>query len=326
MSQDLNKTMNGTQPSSCYWNPTAEKIGLTFAYCLIVLVSLAGNTVIGIIVYKTKTIRKPINVLIVNMAMSDLLLPIFWIPREIQQPYINSWVIGGRLGQALCKLVPFLTDLSTAVSIQSLVLIAVDRFGAVVYPLRPPLISSKLCPFFILATWIVAGAVFSPDLIALKLVEHPGGFVCSMKWNDVFGESSSLQNYFVAIFVVLLYTPLVLITLLYVIIYVKLKSQKIPGTGSINAERQRLRRERNVLKMAVAVVSGFAVCWLPFSIITLVSYFRWDQTTKSSCVVQHPLTTVVATMARANCAINPCICFISSENFRKGLKNFLRCS
>ena len=56
MSQDLNKTMDGTQPSSCYWNLTAaEKIGKTIAYYLIVLVSLAGNTVIGIIVYKTDT-------------------------------------------------------------------------------------------------------------------------------------------------------------------------------------------------------------------------------------------------------------------------------
>ena len=90
--------MNGTQPSSCYWNPTAAKIGLTFAYCLIFLVSLAGNTVIGIIVYKTKTMRKPINFLIVNMAMSNLLFPIFLIPWDIQGLYINSWLIGGPLG------------------------------------------------------------------------------------------------------------------------------------------------------------------------------------------------------------------------------------
>ena len=72
--------MNGTQPLSCSSNLTAEKIGKTFAYCLIFLVSLAGNTVIGIIVYKTKTMRKPINFLVVNMATSDLLLPIFFVP------------------------------------------------------------------------------------------------------------------------------------------------------------------------------------------------------------------------------------------------------
>ena len=175
MSQDLNKTMNGTQPLSCYWNPTAEKIGTIIAYCLIVLISLAGNTVIGVIVYKTKTMRKPINFLIVNMAMSDLLIPIFLIPLDIQWLYTSSFLIGGPLGQGLCKLVTFLPGVSVAVSIQSLVLIAVDRFGAVVFPLRSPLISSKLCRFFILATWIIALAVQFPYLFTFKLAEYPGG-------------------------------------------------------------------------------------------------------------------------------------------------------
>ena len=168
MSENVNSTMNVTEPSSCLSNPTAGKIGKTFAYCLIFLVSLAGNTVIGIIVYKTKTMRKPINFLIVNMAISDLLLPIFVIPLEIQMFYTDSWLIGGPLGQALCKLVYFLTDVSSSVSIQSLVLIAVDRFGAVVFPLRSPLISSKLCPSLILATWIIAMAVPSPNLLNIQ--------------------------------------------------------------------------------------------------------------------------------------------------------------
>ena len=81
------------------------------AYGLILLVSLAGNTVIGIIVYNTKTMRKPINFFIVKMAMSDLLIPILTMLH---------------LGRALCKLVVFFTDTSALVSIQSLVLIAVD--------------------------------------------------------------------------------------------------------------------------------------------------------------------------------------------------------
>ena len=105
MLEKVNTTMNGTLPSSCDWNPTAEKIGKTFAYCLIFLVSQAGNIVIAIIVYKTKTMRKPINFLIVNMAISDLLLPIFLFPHLIQKLYMDSWLITGPLGQALCKLV-----------------------------------------------------------------------------------------------------------------------------------------------------------------------------------------------------------------------------
>ena len=266
MSQDLNNTMNGTQPLSCYWNPTAKNIGTTFALCLIFLVALAGNTVIGIIVYKTKTMSKPINFLIVNMAMSDLLVPIFWIPVDIQLLYINSWLIGGPLGRALCKLVEVFPRVSFAVSIQSLVLIAVDRFRAVVFPLRSPVISSKLCPFFILATWIIAMAVFSPYLFAYKLVEYPGGLVCGLRWKEVFGESSSFEHYALSIWMIFILIPLVLIAILYIIIYIKLKSQKTPGEQSANAGQQRQQRERNVLKMAIAIVLGFAVSWLPFCI------------------------------------------------------------
>ncbi|XP_078377699.1 QRFP-like peptide receptor [Oculina patagonica] len=259
MSTMLNATMHGTQPSSCY-NPSAARIGTIFAYCLIFVVSLAGNIFIGIIVYKTKTMRRPINFLIVNMAMSDLFYPIFLIPKKLTELYVDSWLISGPLGQALCKLIFFLPEVSVAVSIQSLVLIAVDRFGAVVFPLRPPVINSKLCRFLILATWIVAMAIFSPYLFAAKLAKDPGGLTCALQWNEVFGESSSYKNYILAMLVVLVYNPLVLIAMLYIIIYSKLKSQTIPGEQSANAGQQRVKRKRNVLKMAIAIVVGFAVC------------------------------------------------------------------
>ena len=321
MSQDLNKTMNGTQQSSCYWNPTAKKIGLTFAYCLIFLVSLAGNTVIGIIVYKTKTMRKPINFIIGNMAISDLLFPIFLIPRDIQRLYIKSWLIGGPLGQALCKLNVFLPLVSIAVSIQSLVLIAVDRFGAVVFPLRSPLISSKLCPFFILATWIIAMAVYSPYLFPVKLFEYPGGSLCALSLTDVFGDFSSHNIYFGAILIVIYFIPLVLIIILYITIYIKLKSHKIPGEQSANARQQRQQREGNVLMMAIAIVLGFAVCWLPYCINWLFLFFSSNML--SSCGFQY-FNFFAYIMNRMNCAMNPCICLIFSRNYRMGLKTLFR--
>ena len=322
MSENFNTTINETQPSSCSSNPTAEKIGKTIAYCLLFIVSLAGNTVIGIIVYKTKTMRKPINFFIVNMAMSDLLFPIVVIPSVIQMLYTGSWMTGGLLGQVSCKLVPFLPDVSSAVSVQSLVLIAVDRFGAVVFPLRSPLISSKLCPFFILATWIVGIAVNSPELFVNKLVEYPEGRLCEENWNEVFGESSSPESYYVFYVVVFMFIPLVLIAILYIIIYFKLKSQKIPGEQSANALQQRQQRERNVLKMAIAIVLGFAVCWLPLAISWCIILFahtiQWP-----NCGLRY-VAFVVKFMGLANSAINPCICLILSRNYRNELRALFR--
>ena len=127
--------------------------------------------------------------------MSDLLFPNLVIPSLVLLLYTDFWLIGGSLGLAFCKLKAFVPDVSTAVSIQSLVLIAVDRFGAVVFPLRSPLISSKLCPFFILATWIVALAVNSTEFFVLKLFEYPGELVSEWHWNEVFWVSSSPENY-----------------------------------------------------------------------------------------------------------------------------------
>ena len=235
---------------------------------------------------------------------------------------IDSWLIGGPLGQALCKLVVFVTDLSAAVSIQNLVLIAVDRFGAVILPLRSPLISSRLCPFFILATWIVAIAVNSPELFALKLVEYLGKLVCKRYWNEVFGESSSFENYLLSYKVVFNFIPLVLIAIFYIAIYLKLKSQRIPGEQSSNAGQQRQQRERNVLKMVIAIVLGFAVCWLPSAIFSFILVLT-DIVIWPNCGVPYYLH-VFYFMAIANSAVNPCICFIFSRKYRRELKALLK--
>ena len=171
--ENMNTTVSGSGCSSPF-NPAAAKIGKTFACCLILVVSLLGNSFIGIIVYKTHTLRKPMNFFIVNMAMSDLVYSIFLFLREFINLHSDSLTTNGPLSQALCKVNFFLALVCVTASTQSLILIAVDRFGAVVFPLRFPLISSKLCPFFILATWIIAMAVPTPYLLtSAKIVQNP---------------------------------------------------------------------------------------------------------------------------------------------------------
>ena len=316
----MNTTVNG---SSCYslLYHTADKNGRIIAYCLILVVSLVGNSFIGIIVYKTPTLRKPINFFIANMAMCDLLYPVFLLPLRIRELYADSWLIGGPLGRALCKLVPVCGDVSSLVSIQSLVLIAVDRFVAVVFPLRSPLISQKLCPFFIFATWFVAVAVHSPYFFVFELVEYPGNIRCEQKWTETFGESSSYANYFLAVLIVFFCIPIVLLIIIYSTILINLKSQVHPGETTANAEEQRLRRNRSVLKMAVAIVLGFVFCWVPFIVIILHIVFA---SPPIPCGTKR-FFVFARLMAEANCAINPLICLIFSSNFRQGFKRILNC-
>ena len=315
----MNTTANGSSFRGCFSLINSEVLKLT-ALSLILVVSLVGNSLIVLIVYKTSALRKPVNILIANMAMSDLLFPIFFFPVRLADLDVGSWLIGGTLGQVLCKIHHFLADVSTLISVQSLVLITVDRFVAVVVPLRSPLITRKLCPFFIVATWIVAAAVHSSYLVAYKLVKHPERQICKGLWGEV-----TFANFSLAVFVVFLYIPFVLVVILYSIILIKLKMQAHPGEQSANAEEQRNRRNKNVLKMATAIMVVFFICWIPFSSnFIIVSFSAPDSLIFTSCSFYLYLN-VTLFMAYANCAINPIICLILSSNYRQALKRLVSC-
>ena len=322
-SVSMNTTATGSSSWSCFSliNHEAGKIGATVAYSFILVVSLVGNFLIVLIVYKTPTLRKPINMLIANMAMSDLLYPIFTFPVLVVKVHFGSWLISGFLGQALCKIQIFLAVVSLLVSIQSLVLITVDRFVAVVVPLRSPLITSKKRPLFIVATWTVAMAVQLLYFVAVKHVHYPEGIMCESQKAETF-EEHTYANYLVVGAIVLFYTPFVLLVILYSIIMIKLKKQDHPGEQSANAEKQRTRRNRKVLKMAIAIVVVFFICWIPFFSNLLIMYFSSDSSIWSYCSFK-VYYFVTYLMCRGNCAVNPIVCLTFSSKYRNGLKRLV---
>lgn len=158
--------------------------------------------------------------------------------------------------------------------------------------------------------------VVLPYLFAIKLVEYQGELVCMIQWKETFA------NYFLAIYVVFLYIPVALLTVLYSIILINLKSQKIPGERTVSVEEQRTKRNRHVRKMALAIVLGFVVCWAPWSIVNLLILFACDRRLPCGIIIFWSITDFRADL---NCAINPCICFIFSGNYRQGLKRVQAC-
>ena len=192
------------------------------------------------------------------------------------------------------------------------------------FPLRSPLIRSKLCPFFILATWIVAVAVNLPSLFASELVESPEGTRCVLEWEKVFGESSSFASFGLPYYILFIYIPVLLLVILYSIIVIKLKTQEHPGEQSANSQQQRDRRNRSVLQMSIAIVTVFVLCWLPNVTNHLIIRYQ-DTLTHLSCSFWLYFD-VTNYMVDAYCAINPVICFMFSSNYRKALKRLIKCS
>ena len=162
-------------------------------------------------------------------------------------------------------------------------------------------------------------SVHSPYLAVSKLVEYPGGMRCTSQWRETFGANAN-RNFVLVAAIVFFYTLFVLLAILYSVILIKLKRQAHPGEASANAEEQRTRRIRNVLKMAIAINVVFFICWIPlFSKGMIIIFSAPESSIWSSCSF-YLYDRITLSMALANCAINPIICLIFSSSYRQALK------
>ena len=100
--------------------------------------------------------------------------------------------------------------------------------------LRSPLISSKLCLFFILGTWMFSITMILLSFFMVEPVKLPEKRECWLMWSEVSGHSL-LRNYFLTLSVVFISVPFTLFIILYFVIFLKLKSQKAPGEQTVNA-------------------------------------------------------------------------------------------
>lgn len=313
-----NDTMNNvSNPCGFPTDPSTEKAWKTFAYCVIGFGSLLGNSLVIFIIFKNRGMRSTINYFIVNMAASDILFTVFVIPRLVSElhsaPY--RWFVGGVLGSFLCKFDFFIQDVSTAVSILSLVAIAVDRFYGVVFPMKASLMSGGTFRRVILAaTWFVGALLHSPYFYAYKLYDDA---LCMYNWSPFLDHDKTSTIYVLILSITFFFFPATILTIVYSIIIITLKRQKFPGNQSLKDKKRVAKRNRSVLRMVVAVVVVFICCWLPFNVSIYIALFQWGSNVP--CYVSS-LFFWVTLIAYSNGCISPCLYFIFNENFRQGFR------
>ena len=132
----------------------------------------------------------------------------------------------------------------------------------------------------------------------------------------------ALDIYRLAISTIFIFIPTVQLVALYSIIMIKLKKQVHPGEQSANAEEQSTRRNRNVLKMAIAIVLFFFFAGPPSYVINeLISLCLL---TGITCSCSSDIYTYFSSIfISACCVINPITCSFFSSNHRRALKGFL---
>ena len=123
---------NSTDESCIFADSKTETVLMVLGYFTILLVSLVGNALVVFVICKNKQLRRSMNYYVLNMAVSDLFTPLTIMPVNIVRIISGSaaFMVDTPLvlGNILCKICYFLPDVSLMVSIQSLLLISVDRF------------------------------------------------------------------------------------------------------------------------------------------------------------------------------------------------------
>ena len=233
---------------------------------IILLSSLVGNALIIIIVYMRQELRKAINFFIVNMAISDVFLTLF-VPLYMASIASSSFqwsVIGKAAGLMLCKLSVFFPAVSLTVSMQSLVWIALNRFVAVVFPMKNYFISSRFRAFAIASTWMVAMIINSTDLYTTTFLKNGGALYCYSDKNTFLLHKTIMY----ARIVLTCIAPMFIMTIVYCAIAVTLRRQD--KTLLCAAVHESHQRKKHAIKMSICIIGTFYVFILPYTIIMLI--------------------------------------------------------
>ena len=114
------------------------------AYVIIFVASLLGNSVIIHITRTDNSLKTTTNCLIMTQAYADLLITFIALPFFLYHRMMKILWFGGVLGFITCKMTLAAVFSVPQFSVLMLVMIAVDRFYAVLLPLRQSPISKHL--------------------------------------------------------------------------------------------------------------------------------------------------------------------------------------
>ena len=307
---------------------TAAVVLKSLAYFVILLVSLVGNVLITLVVWKNKKLHKSINYFVVNMAVSDLFTPLTIMPIKIVDIISGS---GGFkvhsplvLGNILCKMCYFLPDVSVLVSVESLLLISMDRLAAVVFPLKSKRITSKVRLTCILCSWVIAIAVHSPYFYIMRLFPDGNEYYCQYDWEAAFDHDDTEKRYITATFLTIIAVPICILIIVYAAIAWSLKRRQSQREKiSASARSCGYQQNRQIFLLSVAIVTAFIVCMIPHLIVMFCKIFLWHLEDPPICAFQSVIPFVALFMVHSWSAVNPCICFIFNKNYRHGLKQML---
>uniref|UniRef100_A0A4W3KF44 Prolactin-releasing peptide receptor-like n=1 Tax=Callorhinchus milii TaxID=7868 RepID=A0A4W3KF44_CALMI len=234
-------------------------------YGLVVFIGIFGNYLLIYVICKTKRMHNVTNFLLGNLAFSDMLMCATCVPFTLAYVFEpRGWVYG----RFMCYFVFLMQPLSVFVSVFTLTVIAVDRYRAMVHPLRRRLTVSA-CAYILSAIWFLAGLLAAPALAHTYYVDfyRRDLTICEEFW---MGMERPRLAYAYSTLIATYVLPLSVISMSYLRISVKLRNRVVPGNiTQTQAEWDRARRKKT-FRLLVLVVVVFGLCWLPLHLFNVI--------------------------------------------------------
>ncbi|XP_023647066.1 dopamine receptor D4 related sequence [Paramormyrops kingsleyae] len=193
----VNVTLNATrEQNQVQYNYLALVLGVP-----LVLIIILGNVLVCLSVLTERSLKTATNYFIVSLAVADLLLAVLVLPL-----YVYSEFLGGiwTLNTYVCDALMTMDVMLCTASILNLCAISVDRYIAVVSPLKYNRNQFSMRQLLLItATWVLSFVVASPVIFGLNQVPGRDASVCKLE-DDSFVVYSSVCSFFVPCPVMLL--------------------------------------------------------------------------------------------------------------------------
>lgn len=227
------------------------RILFTFLYGIIIVFALVGNAIVCYLVahdFKSSVT----NMFLFNLSLVDILNVLFCVPITL---LTDNWYSYWPFGSFLCKAAPYAMAMSVYLSALTHVTISCDRFVVVMYPLRPR-ISRTVAIGIVVCIWIFAFLVAVPIPIVSTHNVRNGSPTCEEDWalitgvyNTTNGEPPGMKAgliYTIIVFFLQYVFPLMILTLTYTVIVIKLWSKKPPGEMDARRDQRIIRSKKKV--------------------------------------------------------------------------------
>ncbi|XP_043203360.1 pyrokinin-1 receptor-like isoform X1 [Amphibalanus amphitrite] len=304
-------------------------IPMTVLYVITFLLSAVGNTVTCIVIVYNRYMHTATNYYLFSMAISDLLLLVTGLPIELY----GFWTPGQpyAFGETFCIVHGLCAETSTNASILTIVFFTVERYMAICHPLIQQTMSSLPRTIRnIVFIWAVAllCACFPAAQFGIKHKLDEFGNI-----REETANCNVVRHLFPYVFevssVLFFVVPMMIITLLYVLIGLRLRRSgrsrhmsrgSMHGGGS-GTGAGAIAARRAVIKMLVAVVVAFFICWAPFHAQRLLAISVPDNRSEVVNAIMQGLYRVSGVLYFVSTCVNPILYHIMSAKFRQAVRD-----